>query len=348
MKVRSVDPVAGERRARLFSADLALQMKGQTVKDASTSRSHAIEVVPVNGFIGAEIKGADLSRPLSDEEFGVIHDAFCRYEVIFFRNQDINVEQQSAFGRRFGELLVHPFAPNDDKKPELIVFDNSVENPPTNTDMWHADETYRRCPPTATILRSITVPERGGDTLFSSMTSAYRGLSEEMKRYLHKLRAVHDFKPWRPMFNTPALRQKLLQLEEEFPNQLHPVVRLHPVTGRRVLYVNQQFVLRIDGVKADESACILDYLYRQAQVPEYQLRLKWEKNMVVAWDNRSTHHYASYDYYPQARKMQRVTTVGEPVLGVEGDYVPETVEGNGQVMPRVHGTGGRTRQFERT
>lgn len=310
--------------------------------------STGITVEPINGFIGAEIKGVDLSRDLSDEEFAVIHDAFVRYEVIVMRNQRITFDQQKAFGERFGPLTVHPFAANDDVHRELIIFDNSADNPPVGTDCWHSDETFRLCPPTATILRCITAPARGGDTLFSSMTAAYRGLSEEMKRYLHSLTARHDFKPWRPMFNTRELRERLWKIEEQFPNPHHPVVRVHPVTGRRVLFVNPQFTVEIDGLKPDESAAILDFLYRQATIPEYQLRVKWEPNMVVAWDNRSTQHYASYDYYPQPRKMERVTTMGEPVRGVEGPYEPEIIDANGQVMPKPSKLAGtRTREFER-
>lgn len=319
-----------------------------TTATAELATRVGITVEPINGFIGAELKGVDLSRTLSDDEFAVIHDAFVRYEVIVMRNQNITFEQQMAFGERFGQLTVHPFAANHDDHRELIVFDNTPDNPPVSTDCWHSDETFRACPPTATILRCVTAPQRGGDTLFSSMTAAYRGLSEDMQRYLHAKTATHDFKPWRPMFNTRELRERLWQIEERFPTPHHPVIRVHPVTGRRVLFVNSQFTNSIDGLKPDESAAILDYLYRQASIPEYQLRVKWEPNMMVAWDNRSTQHYASYDYYPQPRKMERVTTQGEPVLGVEGAYEPERIDGNGMIMPKPKKpAGGRTREFER-
>ena len=202
-----------------------------------------------------------------------------------------------------------------------------------------------------TILRANVVPAYGGDTLFASMTAAYTGLSERMKRYIHGLEAIHDFKPWRPLFTSSEAHQaKLRQLEREFPNPSHPVVRVHPVTGRRIINVNAQFTTRIVGVGADESEMILQYLYGRAKVPEFQLRVHWQPHTVVMWDNRSVHHYAPHDYYPQRRSMSRVTVAGDPVQGVSGDYTPEQ---NVEPLPDGHhvpaaARGKRpTREFER-
>ena len=168
-----------------------------------------IDIVPINGFIGAEIRGADLSR-LDDAMFGVLHDALVRYEVIVLREQRITLEQQMAFGARFGPLSVHPFSPNMPDKPEVIVLDYSEDHPASRTDIWHADETFRDNPPMGTMLRARVVPDRGGDTCFASMTAAYRGLSERMKAHLHGLEALHDFKPFRTLFNnTPPHRKRL-------------------------------------------------------------------------------------------------------------------------------------------
>jgi taurine dioxygenase len=229
-----------------------------------------------------------------------------------------------AFGQLFGELSIHPFSPNLDDKREVIVLDYSADNPPALTDQWHADETFRAAPPSITILRAKVIPEYGGDTLFASMTAAYTGLSERMKQYIHGLEAIHDFKPWRPLFtSSEAHQKKLRELEQQFPNPSHPLVRLHPVTGRRVLNCNAQFTVKIKGLKDDESQMILNYLYARAAIPEFQLRVKWQPNTVVMWDNRSTQHYAPHDYYPQRRTMNRVTVCGEPVVGVTGPYTPE-------------------------
>ncbi len=282
------------------------------------------EVVRIGGNIGAEIRGLDLRRPLPAETFEALNAAFVRHEVLVFRDQDITLEEQMAFGRMFGELSIHPFSPNLDDKREVIVLDYSADNPPALTDQWHSDETFRQRPPKATILRAKVVPEFGGDTLFSSMTAAYTGLSERMKQYIHGLEALHDFKPWRPLFTSSEAHQaRLRELEREFPNPWHPVVRLHPVTGRRLLNVNPQFTTKIRGLKDDESQMILQYLYSRAQVPEYQLRVKWQPHTVVMWDNRSVHHYAPHDYYPQRRTMNRVTIAGDEVTGVSGPYTPE-------------------------
>ena len=308
----------------------------------------AIEIVPINGFIGAEIRGVDLAR-LDDATFKVLHDALVKYEVIVMRRQNITLEQQMAFGARFGALSIHPFSPNLDDKPEVIVLDYSADHPASRTDIWHADETFRPNPPLATMLRARVVPERGGDTCFSSMTAAYRGLSERMKGHIHGLVAQHDFKPFRSLFSsTPEHRRKLRELEDQFPNPWHPVVRVHPVSGRRAIYVNPQFTLRIKDLKDDESQSLLAFLFAQASVPEYQLRVKWEVDTVVMWDNRSVQHYAPHDYYPQRRVMERVTITGDVPVGVTGEYTPETAEGLGTINPAGPAKKPPVRQFERT
>jgi len=306
-----------------------------------------VEIIPINGFIGAEIRGAHLGR-LDDASFRAIHDALVKYEVIVVRGQDITLEEQIAFGARFGPLSVHPFSPNLEDKPEVIVLDYSADHPASRTDIWHADETFRANPPMATMLRARVVPERGGDTCFASMTAAYRGLSERMKRHIHGLEALHDFKPFRSLFgSTPEHRRRLREIEDEFPNPWHPVVRVHPVSGRRAIYVNPQFTVRIRDLKEDESSALLGFLYAQAGVPEYQLRVKWEADTVVLWDNRSVQHYAPHDYYPQRRMMERVTITGDVPVGVTGEYTPETAEGLGTVNPTGAPRKAPVRQFER-
>lgn len=320
------------------------------VAAAAGTAAH-IQVVPLNGNIGAEIRGVDLRRPQSPAEFAVIHGALVNHGVIVMRDQDITLDQQMAFGRLFGDLSIHPFSPNLDDKREVIVLDYSKDNPPHLTDQWHADETFRAAPPLATILRARVVPEIGGDTLFTSMTAAYTGLSERMKQYIHGLEALHDFKPWRPLFTSSEEHQKKLrEIEARFPNPWHPVVRVHPVSGRRILYANAQFCVRLKGLKDDESNLVLNYLYSRAAIPEYQLRVRWQPNTVVMWDNRSVQHYAAHDYYPQRRTMERVTVAGDPVIGVSDPYTPEE-----NVAPLPDGKGARIappgkrpiREFER-
>ena len=211
----------------------------------------------------------------------------------------------------FGELEVHPMRPQGEF-PEILVLDNHKDNPVLSTDVWHSDTTFRKTPTKYTILRCQIMPQLGGDTLWANMEAAYDGLSDTFKTMIDGLRAVHDFQNFRVLFkNTDEDRAKLRKMEELFPNPSHPVVRTHPVTGRKSIYVNPQFTLRIEGLKPAESRAILDVLFAQAKVPEYQFRLRWAPGMIVFWDNRSTQHYAANDYYPERRRMERTAVIGD-------------------------------------
>jgi len=283
------------------------------------SERAGVRVTRVGAHLGAEITGVDLRQPLPDDQFKAVEDALCENELIIFRNQDITSEQLMVFGRRFNDLTVHPFAPNEGKNaPELIKFRNDETTPPFGTDVWHSDETFRAEPPMATVLCAKEVPAVGGDTMFVSMSAAYDGLSDRMQQYISGLEGIHDLKPFRALFGTSEEDRKNLQhFELLYPPQLHPVVSIHPVSGRKVLFVNPQFTVAINGMDERESRSLLDTLFHQALVPEYQFRLHWEPHTIAMWDNRSTQHYAIHDYYPQRRYMERVTIRGGPVKGVE-------------------------------
>lgn len=283
-----------------------------------TTETAGVTVTKSGVNLGAAIGGVDLRRPLSDVQFKAIEDALVEHELIIFRNQDISSDSLMDFGRRFGELTVHPFAPNEGKNaPELIKFRNDEKTPPYGTDVWHSDETFRAEPPMATILCAKEVPAVGGDTMFVSMAAAYDGLSDRMQQLISGLDGVHDMKPFRPLFGkSEEERKKLQHFELMYPPQLHPVVRIHPVSGRKVLFVNPQFTVGINGMEEHESRALLDLLFRQASVPEYQFRHHWEPHTIAMWDNRSTQHYAIHDYYPQRRYMERVTIRGGEVTGV--------------------------------
>jgi taurine dioxygenase len=283
------------------------------------SQRAGITVRRVGVNLGAEISGVDLRHPLADAQFAAIEAALVENELIIFRDQDISSEQLMAFGRRFGELTVHPFAPNEGKSaPELIKFRNDETTPPFGTDVWHSDETFRAEPPMATVLRATDeLPAVGGDTMFVSMAAAYDGLSDRMQQYISGLHAIHDMKPFRPLFGQSLEdRKKLQQFELQYPPQLHPVVRIHPISGRKVLFVNPQFTLAIDGMEETESRSLLNTLFHQALIPEHQFRHHWQPHTIAMWDNRSVQHYAVHDYYPQRRYMERVTIKGGPVNGV--------------------------------
>jgi taurine dioxygenase len=211
-------------------------------------------------------------------------------------------------------LTVHPFVPHLGEFPEVVVLDNHADNPVFSTDHWHSDETFRAIPPMGSILRCLVRPETGGETLWCDMVAAYEGLSEKMRRFLSGLEAVHDFKNFRHKFDHLPPRERharLAEMEEELPNPAHPVVRTHPVTKRKALFVNEQFTIGIKDMREDESRALLDFLFAQARIPEYQFRFHWEVNSMVFWDNAPLQHYAANDYYPQRRTMHRVTIKGD-------------------------------------
>jgi alpha-ketoglutarate-dependent taurine dioxygenase len=286
--------------------------------EAAQFGSGRIAVKKIGVNLGGCITGVDLRQPLDDESFAAIHDALVAHQIIVFRDQEISSEQLMAFGGRFGELTVHPFSPNADEAPALIKFENQKGNPPALTDVWHSDETFREAPPMATVLCAKEVPELGGDTMFVSMTAGYEGLSDRMQRFISGLEAIHDFKPFKTLFSDSAEdRLRLQHYERLYPPAVHPVVRIHPVDGRKAIFVNPQFTVRIKDMEERESRSLLDTLFHQALIPEYQLRHRWHAHTIAMWDNRSTQHYAIHDYYPQRRFMERVTIKGDRPFGPE-------------------------------
>jgi taurine dioxygenase len=278
---------------------------------AERSQTSSIRIEQVNSHLGAEVSGIDLSQPLTDASLAVLQQAHADHEVLVFRDQPLKADDFMAFGRRFGRLSIHPFSPNDKENPELILFKNDADTPPWKTDCWHSDETFREVPPMGTMLHALDVPKFGGDTMFVSMTAAYEGLSDRMQSFLSGLEAYHDFLPFKDVFGeTAAGREKLIQYEQDYPPSLHPVVAEHPMTGRKLIFVNPQFTTKIKGMDDAESKHLLTQLFDLAKVPEYQYRHHWENGTLVFWDNRSTQHYAVHDYFPKRRYMQRVTIGG--------------------------------------
>jgi taurine dioxygenase len=270
-------------------------------------RFERIGVAPLGATVGAELSGVDLSH-LDDATFAEIRRAFLAYKVIFFRDQDISTEDHLAFARRFGELEEHPFIPAKEGYEKVVQFAKNervigVEN------VWHHDVTWRLRPSLGSVLRAVDVPAIGGDTLFADMCAAYDGLGDDVKRQIDGAIAVHDFSHTFGRLMTP---ERLAEQQAKFPPARHPVVRTHPLTGRRCLYVNGAFTSHVEGLSPDASRALLEHLYRQADVPEYQCRFRWQKNSLAFWDNCAVQHYAVSDYDPQRRVMERVTIIGEP------------------------------------
>ncbi len=288
---------------------------------AQTQHLSAVEASPIKvkrigAFLGAEVTGVDLTQPLDANTFEAIKQAHAEHGVLVFPKQKISSEDLKRFGRMFGELTVHPFSTSGKEQPELIVYDNKEGNPPPPTDIWHSDETFRECPPMGTMLCSKIIPEIGGDTVFCSMVAAYEGLSDRLQKFIDGMEAVHDFKPFKQLFEGSEEGWKRLRAYEEIYRPVtHPVVRVHPITGKKALFVNPQFTLYIKGMEESESRDLLDRLFRTVNTLEYHYRHRWEPDMLVFWDNRWTMHAAVHDYYPQRRMMERVTIRGDRPFG---------------------------------
>jgi taurine dioxygenase len=276
-----------------------------------TASTVDIAITPKSPTIGAEISGIHLGDELSDDTIATIRRALLDYKVLFFRDQDISTDQHLAFGRRFGELEVHPFAVNKPDHPEVLAITHDADHPGRENG-WHSDVTWRLEPSLGSILRCIECPPVGGDTLFADMYAAYDGLPQRIKDRVEGRVARHDFAHFRKLLRLRgASDDEVAEMEARYPNPEHPVIRTHPETGRRGIYVNNAFTQEIVGLDPTESAELLQILYAQAQFPEYQVRFNWEPNSIAFWDNRACQHYAASDYWPNVRRVERVTIVGD-------------------------------------
>jgi taurine dioxygenase len=256
--------------------------------------------------IGAELEGIDLSHRLSDGALLEIRTALLDSLVIFFRNQNLTPEQHKGLGRRFGRLHIHP-APLGilEGHPEIIIVRADESSRRIAGELWHSDVSCDAEPPMASILYVKEIPAVGGDTLFASMYAAYDALSDSMQRFICDLTAIHD-----GAHNYEG-RQPAAPDSAEFPRAEHPVVRTHPETGRKALFVNRMFTSRIVQLKKGESEVILEMLFRHIENPEFQCRFRWQPNSIAFWDNRCAQHLALWDYHPQRRYGNRVTIAGD-------------------------------------
>tara|TARA_R110002167_G_scaffold110199_2_gene280601 strand:+ start:360 stop:1202 length:843 start_codon:yes stop_codon:yes gene_type:complete len=272
-----------------------------------------IQIEPIAGAIGAEIGGIDMAQPLGNQAFQEVHDALMRHHVIFFRDQDITPAQHVAFGRQFGSLHIHPFAPALDEAPEVMILESSAENR-SSANLWHSDVTFEEEPALGSILLAREVPDHGGDTMWANAYAAYEALSDRMQRYLDGLVAVHSAGEVRfdKLYEKGDGRKSEATAKPQTRAPVeHPVVRTHPVTGRKALYVNSIFTRRIRGMSKKESSAVLAFLYDHIATPEFTCRFHWRRNSVAFWDNRCTQHYAIADYGGAHRLMHRVTVNGD-------------------------------------
>ena len=278
-----------------------------------SQRLKSISIHPLNPVIGAELHGFDLTEDLSDDDVATIKDALDRYLVVFFRDQAITPAQHLAFGRRFGELHVHPAVRGRPRSQwtELQPVYADANTARVAGDRWHTDVSCDAKPPLASILHLNVIPESGGDTLFSSMYAAYEALSEPMQQMLGSLTATHD---GAPNYDDRARRDRESNPDRVNPVAVHPVIATHPSTGRKAIYVNSVFTVRINELSEAESEAMLKFLFAHVTRPEFQCRFKWQQNSIAFWDNRAAQHYAVWDYYPAVRSGQRVTIRGDRVI----------------------------------
>jgi len=276
-----------------------------------------IEVRPVSGALGAEVAGVDLSKPLDDATFEVVHRAFLDHSVIFFRDQSLRPDAQMEFARRFGELDVHPIVNGTDDHPELVRVWKPAGQPASFGVGWHSDNSFFAEPSLGSVLYGVTIPPCGGDTLYASMERAYEALSPTLRAMIAELRAVHSAaRAYDPAVTGRAKYEGKTPItyrmsEAVYEENVHPVVRTHPETGRKSLYVNAMFTTSIVGLERAESDALLRFLFEHCARPEFTCRFRWAAGSVAFWDNRCVQHYAMDDYRDFDRLMFRVTIRGD-------------------------------------
>ena len=270
-----------------------------------------MNVKRVAGAIGAELQAINLADGIDGELAATLRALLNEHEVLFLRDQAISAADQKALAEVFGPLQTHPAYGTVEGFPEVMILESTRDNP-SKIEVWHSDMTFRQHPPSVTVLRGITIPEVGGDTLFASMTAAYEGLSPGMQSYLEGLTAVHDFSHgFRESLAEPGGRERLADALAANPPVRHPVVQIHPETGKKVLFVNALFTTHIDGLPPLESAEVLQFLWRHASLPEFTCRFSWAPDSLVLWDNRSTQHKPVNDFFPTTRRLHRVVSEGD-------------------------------------
>ncbi|MCP2016032.1 MAG: TauD/TfdA family dioxygenase [Erythrobacter sp.] len=277
-----------------------------TISDRATRDTGTLDIRPLTPAIGAEILGIDLGSADIAARIPEIRAALLSHGVIFFRDQDITTAQHIAFARAFGELEIHPATPKDQPNREVLRIEHGPKSR-GQENAWHSDVTWREEPSLGSILLAREVPDCGGDTLFANMHLAYERLSDPMKAFCEGLTAVHDI----ARVFAKRLGKRPEELHDTYPPMRHPVIRTHPETGERAIYVNTAFTSHIEGLAESESRWLLDHLFATAKDAEIQCRFRWQAGSVAFWDNRVCQHFAASDYFPARRVMERVTIAGD-------------------------------------
>lgn len=273
----------------------------------------SLHITPLSSALGAQISGVDLSRELTAGQRNTIEQALLDHHVLFFRDQPITPQQQARFAANFGDLHIHPIYPNVPEQPEVLILDTAVTDVRDNA-IWHTDVTFLPTPALGAVLSAKLLPAYGGDTLWASGIAAFEALSKPLQCLLDGLSATHDFTRSFPLERFGNTAEDLARWEEtrrRNPPLSHPVIRTHPVSRRKALFVNEGFTTRINELEPAESEAILKMLFAHTTRPEFTIRWRWQENDVAMWDNRVTQHYAVDDYRPQRRVMHRATILGD-------------------------------------
>lgn len=274
-----------------------------------TITSSGIKIQKYSPNLGAIITGVDLSKEINEDQFKDIHKAFLDNQVLFFQNQnEILPEIHLKLGKLFGELHVHPAAPSMSGYPEIFEIHAHKNSKVANGEFWHSDVSCDIEPPLGTMLQLHILPETGGDTMFSDMYSAYNELSDKYKSLLDGLIAIHESEH---LYSGRYEDRGVNRDNIKTPVANHPLIRTHPVTGKKAIYVNRTFTTGIEGMNKDESSSILEFLFNHCEHVNFQIRYRWNKNDMAFWDNRCTMHRAIWDYWPNERKGRRVTIKGD-------------------------------------
>lgn len=276
-----------------------------------------IQFERIGQALGARVTGIDLAQPLTSAAHRTLHQGLLDHQVLFFRDQLLTPAQQRNAAALFGDLHIHPLYPKIEAQPEILVLDTDLNDLRDNA-LWHSDVSFIQSPPLGSLLSARQVPRHGGDTLWASCSAAYEALSAPIRGLLDGLTAVHDLTlsfPLERFGNTPDALEKWNSARAANPPVTHPVVRVHPETGRKGLFVSEAFTSRIVELEPDESTALLQMLCKQIARPEFAVRWQWRQGDLAFWDNRLTQHYACDDYRPQRRIMHRATILGDRPYG---------------------------------